>query len=274
MGKHFLISLFLHLAVLIFFVGINFIFPKKVEVPPRVIMDVAIKTEKAPIGKKTQIKKQKKVKAKSKPKPKPKPKKKPKKVKKKVVKKPKPKKKPKLTTKKKAEKKVIKKKKVENKSKKALKDLKPKKTVVSEKDAKKTTVKKKDIKKNVKKVNDVKDSPNKSKTTQNLNGPITKDEFAVVRQQIKECWKVPAGIKDAGNLVTKIKISLKDDGTVISTKIHDTSISLNNPSMQIMAESAERAINSPKCNKLKLPKAKYDQWKKIIITFDPKTMLD
>ena len=274
MKKSFLISLFLHLAILIFFVGVNFIFPKKTEIPPRVIMDVALKVDKAKVAEKTQVKKQKKVQAKKKAEPK-KEKKKIKKVKKKEVKKKQPKKKPKLTTKKKTEKKkLVKKEKPKLTSKKVLKDIKPKKTVVSEKDAKKTTVKKKDKSKKVKKINDVKDSPNKSKTTQNLNGKITKDELLALREQIKQCWKVPAGIKDAGNLVTKIKVSLKDDGSVIDAKIHNTSISMNNASMRIMAESAQRAMLSPACNPLKLPKAKYKQWKNIIITFDPKTMLN
>ncbi|MGB1360575.1 MAG: hypothetical protein ACPG8V_00500 [Alphaproteobacteria bacterium] len=271
MKKSLLISLSAHLLLMLMFVGINFIFPKTVEVPPRVVMDVALAVDKGAKAKKTKVKKQKK-------KPAQKKKKEPKKVKKKVVKK-KPKPQKKKQVKKKIKKPVLKAKqksktkaKKEIKSKKVLKDLKPKKKVISENDTKKTTVKKKDKSKKV--INDVKKSPNVSKTNSNLDGKLTKDDLIELRNQIKQCWKVPAGIQNAENLVTKVKVALKPNGKIINAEIYSTSISTSNQFMRVMSESALRAILSDGCNPLKLPKSKYKQWKNIIITFDPKQMLN
>ena len=58
MKKSILISLVMHIVVVLFFVGINFIYPKKIEVPPRVILDVVIITDKGIKAKKADIKKQ------------------------------------------------------------------------------------------------------------------------------------------------------------------------------------------------------------------------
>ena len=39
------------------------------------------------------------------------------------------------------------------------------------------------------------------------------------------------------------------------------------------ADSAVRAVRNPKCSPLELPADKYDQWKRIDFTFDPRDML-
>jgi len=268
MKKSILISLVMHIVVVLFFVGINFIYPKKIEVPPRVILDVVIITDKGIKAKKADIKKQKKQKIKTvKKNIKHKKIVKKKTVKKKIIKKTKLK----LNAQKKIKSKTIKQTKNKTISKKVLKDLKPKKTVVSDSNTKKNTFTKK---KESKIINKVKYSPNKSKITQDLNQKITKDDLLILRNQIKQCWKVPAGITNASNLITKVKVELIPTGKVINAEIYQTSVSLSNHFMKAMSESALRAILSDLCNPLKLPKEKYKQWKNIIITFDPKQMLN
>ena len=268
MKKPILISSVMHIVVLLFFVGVNFIYPKKIEVPPRVVLDVAIITDKGVKAKKSNVKQQKKQKRKIVKKAV----KHRKIVKKKIVKKNisrKPK--IKLNAQKKIKSSTIKQNKNKTISKKVLKDLKPKKTIVSDSNVKKNTF---INKKEIKIINQVKHSPNKSKNTQNLSQKITKDDLLALRNQIKQCWKVPAGISNASNLVTKVKVELIPTGKVINAEIYQTSVSLSNHFMQAMSESALRAILSDSCNPLKLPKNKYKQWKNIIITFDPKQMLN
>jgi len=38
------------------------------------------------------------------------------------------------------------------------------------------------------------------------------------------------------------------------------------------AEAARRAVLNPKCNKLKLPAEKFDQWQQMTLNFNPKEM--
>ena len=287
MKKGFVLSIVLHATMILFFTGLSFVFPKEPIPQSKVVLDVELAVLTKNIAKKIQVKKTKRVVTKkSKPKAKPKPKKKikPKKVirkkikpKKKVVLKPKKKVSPK-TVKKKALKPVKKISKPSPKkatkvveTKKVLKTLTPKKKVITDSKAKKNTTIKKTKPKSI--VNDTKkDSPNKSKT-KIQDGRLDSDDLIAFRNQIKECWNIPAGVQDARNLVTKINVIANQNGTVDDAKIYWTSKSLNNPFMKVMSESAMRAILSEQCSPLKLPKKKYEQWKKIIITFDPKDML-
>jgi hypothetical protein len=39
------------------------------------------------------------------------------------------------------------------------------------------------------------------------------------------------------------------------------------------ADSALRAVRNPQCNPLDLPPQKYELWKTIVVTFDPRKML-
>lgn len=39
------------------------------------------------------------------------------------------------------------------------------------------------------------------------------------------------------------------------------------------ADSVLRAIRNPRCNPLELPADKYDLWKEMTVTFDPREML-
>ena len=47
-----------------------------------------------------------------------------------------------------------------------------------------------------------------------LGSQITASEVDLVRQQIARCWNVPAGARDAKDLVVKIRINIDPDGTV------------------------------------------------------------
>jgi hypothetical protein len=46
----------------------------------------------------------------------------------------------------------------------------------------------------------------------------------------------------------------------------------NDPYFNIAAESARRAVLDPRCNPLPLPKDKYDKWKSMTMSFNPKDM--
>lgn len=102
---------------------------------------------------------------------------------------------------------------------------------------------------------------------------LSVSEMDAIRQQISSCWLVPAGAKNAADLVVEIEVTMNPDRTVRSSQVVDTSRMQSDPFYRSAAESALRALKSPNCSPLQLPPEKYDTWKSFTITFDPKDML-
>ena len=94
-------------------------------------------------------------------------------------------------------------------------------------------------------------------------------ELDLVKQQIYECWNVPAGARDAKDLRPEFRVSMNPDGTVREARQLNPERN-SDPFFQAAAESALRALRNPRCSPLKLPPQKYDQWQTFTITFDPK----
>ena len=97
-------------------------------------------------------------------------------------------------------------------------------------------------------------------------------EIDLVRQQIRECWSLPAGAKEAEDLSIEIKMAMNPDGTVRQARILDQNRLQSDPFFRAAAESALRAVLNPHCNPLKLPPEKYQQWQNMILIFDPREM--
>lgn len=101
---------------------------------------------------------------------------------------------------------------------------------------------------------------------------VTASEIDAVRRKIYPCWSVPSGAKGAKDLVVDIDMELSADGTVIKADVVDKARMKNDPYFNVAAESARRAVLDPKCNPLPLPKDKYDKWKDMTMSFNPKDM--
>lgn len=99
---------------------------------------------------------------------------------------------------------------------------------------------------------------------------ITISEFEALKRHIQKCWNTPAGLKESHNMIIEVEVSVAKDGNVKSTKIINDRPS--DPQFRAAAESARRAVLSPKCNPLPLPKEKYEQWKSFVFRFDPKDL--
>jgi hypothetical protein len=104
-----------------------------------------------------------------------------------------------------------------------------------------------------------------------LGSQLTTSELDVVKSQLEACWNVPAGARDAQDLTPEFRVQMRRDGTVSSTQLLNRD-RMNDPFFQAAAESANRALLNPRCQPLKLPPEKYDQWQTFTITFDPKDM--
>ena len=95
-----------------------------------------------------------------------------------------------------------------------------------------------------------------------------------VKQQIKPCWNIPGGLKDAQKMKISIRIRLKRDGSLLgSPRVVDTVRLGQDELFKVMAESAVRALLNPRCSPFKLPLKDYKFWKDIILNFDPSEAL-
>lgn len=108
-------------------------------------------------------------------------------------------------------------------------------------------------------------------------GDFSKDlmvsELDALRQQLSQCWSIQAGARYAENLVVEIRLTINRDRTVQNAVIQDRWRYNQDPAFRAAADSAVRAVLSPMCTPLRLPPEKYDGWKDIIVSFDPKDML-
>ena len=106
-----------------------------------------------------------------------------------------------------------------------------------------------------------------------LGSQLSASEMDMVREQIARCWNVPAGARDAKDLVVEIKVSVDPDGTVRKATIVDQGRLGTDPLFRAAAESAWRAFFNPMCRPLRLPPEKYAIWKDLVVDFSPKDIL-
>ena len=103
--------------------------------------------------------------------------------------------------------------------------------------------------------------------------PLKQDEMAALHRQIENCWNIPIGGPNSQNQRVDVMIDVNPDRTVQNVNIVDKVRYANDPYYHVLADAAMRAVRNPKCSPLKLPADKYDTWKRIYLTFDPRDML-
>jgi hypothetical protein len=106
-----------------------------------------------------------------------------------------------------------------------------------------------------------------------LGAQLTASEVDLVREQISRCWNVPAGARDAKDLVVEIRVAVEPDGNVRQATIVDQARLAGDPFFRAAAESARRAFFNPQCRPLRLPPDKYAIWKDLVVDFSPKDVL-
>ena len=102
---------------------------------------------------------------------------------------------------------------------------------------------------------------------------LTLSEEDALKAQIFGCWSLPLGLPYQENLLVRIKLRLKPDGTVLRSEILDHA-RMNKPGQgfyKVLAESALRAVRI--CQPLKVPPAGYNRWKDLQLNFNANEML-
>ena len=116
------------------------------------------------------------------------------------------------------------------------------------------------------------------KVTQDQDRSIDKSSLSLseedaLKAQIFGCWSIPLGLPYDENLLVRIKLKLKPDGSVIRSEILDHA-RMNKPGQgfyKVLAESALRAIKL--CQPLRVPTTGYERWKELQLNFDAREML-
>jgi len=117
------------------------------------------------------------------------------------------------------------------------------------------------------------DKPTQSQDKNFITSALTLSEEDALKAQIFGCWSIPLGLPYNENLLVRIKLKLKSDGTVIKSEILDH-VRMNTPGQgfyKVLAESALRAIRL--CQPLRVPTTGYERWKDLQLNFDANEML-
>ena len=102
---------------------------------------------------------------------------------------------------------------------------------------------------------------------------LTLSQEDALKAQIFGCWSLPLGLPYQKNLLVRIKLKLKPDGTVLRSEILDHA-RMNQPGQgffRVLAESALRAIRI--CQPLRVPPTGYEKWQDLQLNFDANEML-
>jgi len=102
-----------------------------------------------------------------------------------------------------------------------------------------------------------------------LENRVTQDEKDALRAQIERCWSPPQGAaNDETGAIVKVRIWLKPDGSLQrDPKVLNSGAGVY---FEALADSATRAVR--RCQPFQMPLDKYDNWKEIIMNFDPSQM--
>jgi len=106
------------------------------------------------------------------------------------------------------------------------------------------------------------------------NKGLSLNEEDALKAQIFGCWSIPLGLPYNKNLLVRIRLQLKPDGSIIRSEILDHA-RMNKPGQgfyKVLAESALRAIKL--CQPLRVPTTGYERWKDMQLNFDAREMLE
>jgi hypothetical protein len=114
-------------------------------------------------------------------------------------------------------------------------------------------------------------TPNQSNTQNNPNVAVSRSDVDAIGQHIARFWSVPLGAQGAENLTVELHVLLAPDGTVRQVSIEDQARYRSDPVFRAAADSAMRAVRQ--ASPLPLPAGRAEQFRDIIIPFDPRRVM-
>lgn len=105
-----------------------------------------------------------------------------------------------------------------------------------------------------------------------LGERLTISETDALRRQLERCWNVPIGAREAENLAVEIALTINPDRTLRDARVVDQARYNADGFFRAAADSALRAVRNPLCSPFQLPPDKFETWKSVTVTFNPKDM--
>ena len=112
----------------------------------------------------------------------------------------------------------------------------------------------------------------RSRAAAGLGAALTASDADALRAQINACWRRPANAADADRLVVQVRIDLAPDGALAEEPrlVRPSGLAGADPALRVAAENAMRAVRQ--CAPFELPAARYESWRAVLFTFDPRQM--
>jgi hypothetical protein len=110
--------------------------------------------------------------------------------------------------------------------------------------------------------------PTLGSSTGSVTQEMTLNEIDALRARLAQCWNIQLAPPDPSELRVKLKMFLNPDGSISQApQVLEVGSS---EFARSAAESAVRAVR--RCAPYNLPAEKYDSWREINVTFDPREM--
>ena len=97
--------------------------------------------------------------------------------------------------------------------------------------------------------------------------PLTQSELDGLSDSIKRCWNLPQGYTAGKDFQAKVQAKLAKDGSVVG-KVKVLSVTGFSGGNSFLIKNAVN-VAIQKCAPYKLPAAKYDEWKDLVVNFHP-----
>lgn len=110
-----------------------------------------------------------------------------------------------------------------------------------------------------------------AQTAAQTGPPLTGAEKGALVLAVQECWNVPVGVQDAGNLVVVLSVALTEDGNLAGNPELLEPAGTPQGLIKQAYEAGRRALI--RCAPYDLPKEKYAQWKQLEVVFNPRNMV-
>lgn len=97
---------------------------------------------------------------------------------------------------------------------------------------------------------------------------LTQSEQAALAAQMLKCWNPPLAALSLDGIRVRLIVDLNRDGSVAGTP--RVVSALTSPVLETTARAAQRAVL--RCGPYKLAAEKYDEWRQVDVTFDPRDL--
>ncbi|VAW13571.1 hypothetical protein MNBD_ALPHA09-1753 [hydrothermal vent metagenome] len=97
---------------------------------------------------------------------------------------------------------------------------------------------------------------------------ITQSEMRYLQNQMQRCWNPPVGVANAASLNVKVEVRFDRGGRLEARPVV---LNSGGEGFDVAANAAVRAVLQ--CQPYDMPAEKYDNWRQVIVNFDPQFML-